>query len=82
MFSIMAIKIIPRSKIAPTVQEILTKYGCIITTRIGLHEASNDECSQAGLIILNLINDKTEEISNLASELNELDGVSAKILNI
>ncbi len=45
MFSIMAIKISPRNEIAPKVQEILTRNGCIIKTRLGLHEATNDSCS-------------------------------------
>ncbi len=45
MFSIMAIKISPRNEIAPNVQEILTRNGCIIKTRLGLHEATNDSCS-------------------------------------
>jgi len=51
----MAIKIEPRVEIAPTVQAILTKYGCIIQTRLGLHEASKTSCSNSGLVILNLI---------------------------
>ncbi len=56
MFSIMAIKISPRNEVAPKVQEILTKNGCIIKTRLGLHETTNDSCSKSGLILLELLN--------------------------
>lgn len=82
MFTIMAIKITPRNPVAPKVQEILTKYGCIIQTRLGLHEATKDMCSQSGLILLNLINDDVDEINKLNDELNSIDGVVAKLLEI
>jgi len=39
---------------AGEIQGILSKYGCSIKTRIGLHEASEDQCSTDGLIILEL----------------------------
>ncbi|CDG01166.1 Putative uncharacterized protein [Clostridium chauvoei JF4335] len=78
----MAIKIEPRNSAAPKVQEILTKFGCIIQTRLGLHEASKDICSNSGLIILNLIHDEKEEISKLSKELSEINGVVAKLVEI
>lgn len=82
MFSIMAIKLLPRNEVAPKVQEILTKHGCIIKTRLGLHEASKEVCSQAGLIILDLLNDNTDEIKELLEELNSIDHVTAKLLEL
>ena len=82
MFKIMAIKIEPRVKNAPEVQEVLTKYGCIIQTRIGLHEASQTSCSNAGLILLNLIDNNDDEISKLKEELNNIQGTVAKLLEI
>lgn len=82
MFKIMAIKIEPRIKNAPEVQEVLTKYGCIIQTRIGLHEASQSSCSNSGLILLNLIENKNEEITKLQEELNNIEGTVAKLLEI
>jgi len=82
MFTIMAIKIEPRVEIVPTVQAILTKYGCIIQTRLGLHEASKTSCSNSGLVILNLIHDEKDEINNLKKELNDLEGVTAKLIEV
>lgn len=82
MFSIMAIKLSPRNSVAPKAQEILTKYGCIIKTRLGLHEASKDKCSSAGLILLDLLNDDKEKIENLLNDLNSIEHVTAKLLEI
>ncbi|HAT4072521.1 hypothetical protein [Clostridium perfringens] len=82
MYTIMAIKISPRTVVAPRVQEILTKYGCIIHTRIGLHEATENTCSTSGLILLNLTPSAEEEIKNLDNELNSLEDVTAKLLNL
>jgi hypothetical protein len=78
----MAIKIEPRVKKAPEVQEVLTKYGCIIHTRIGLHEATHDKCANSGLVLLNLLSDEKEEIKNLQKELDNMNGVSAKVLEM
>lgn len=82
MFHIVAIKINPRTKFAPKVQEILTEYGNIINTRIGLHEASNKTTSQNGLIILNLSLEKDQDMQDLLISLNSLDGVDAKSLSL
>lgn len=82
MFSIIAIKLLPRSEVAPTVQEVLTKHGCIIKTRVGFHEASKETCSQAGLILLDLLNDDKDEIIELLEELNSIEHVTAKLLEL
>ena len=82
MFTIMIIKLEPRISIAPAVQEVLTKYGCIIHTRIGLHEASKDSCSNSGLIVLNLLNDDKEEINRLKEELENMKGVIIKLIEV
>ena len=82
MFSIMLIKLSPRNEIAPKVQELLTEYGCIIKTRLGIHEATIDNCSRSGLIILDLLNENKDEINSLKEKLNELEGVCAKIVEV
>ncbi|MGL5084157.1 MAG: hypothetical protein ACRC68_00260 [Clostridium sp.] len=82
MFTVMAIKILPRNVAATKVQEILTKYGCIIQTRLGLHEADKNTCSSSGLILLNLLHDEQEEIKKLKSELDSIEGVTSKIIEI
>jgi hypothetical protein len=79
MSPIMAIKIIGRAAKAPIVQEILTKYGCNIKTRVGFHEASEDHCSMDGVVLLQLCGDP-REIENLFAELDKLEGVIPKFV--
>lgn len=78
---IMAIAMDPRSEVAPRAQEILTKYGCIIKTRLGVHETSEDMCSERGLVIL-LVNGKDEEINGLSEELSSVHGIKVKSMTI
>ncbi|WBW99542.1 hypothetical protein [Oceanirhabdus sp. W0125-5] len=79
--TIMAIAINPRTKAAPTVQEILTKHGCIIKTRLGLHEVSETTCSQRGLVLLQLKQD-AENIEQLKTDLTNIDGVTVNTMVI
>jgi len=79
MSSILAIKINGRESKAPHLQEILTKYGCNIKTRVGFHETSEDNCSMDGFIILHLFG-KDKEFQDLFSEIKELNGVTPKFV--
>lgn len=78
---IMGIVIDLRSKNAQKVQEVLTKHGCIIKTRLGLHEVSETECTEHGLVILTLMN-KEKEIEALKEELLSMEGVRVNIMSI
>ncbi|HKK59000.1 MAG TPA: hypothetical protein VJ937_05955 [Salinivirga sp.] len=66
-----------RQNVATQVQELLTRYGCSIKTRLGMHEATDDRCAPHGLIILELTG-ASEDMLKLESELNALPGVDAK----
>lgn len=79
MSTLMAVKINGRLAKAPRVQEVFTKYGCNIRTRIGFHETDEDQCSGDGNIILQL-SGQEDGIQGLLSELNKMDGVAAKII--
>lgn len=81
MSSIMALTISPRNTNAPKVQEILTKHGCIIKTRLGLHEVSTGDCSQEGLVILH-ISGTDEETEALSKELSTLADVKVNYMKI
>ncbi|NFH80529.1 hypothetical protein FDA09_09280 [Clostridium botulinum] len=78
---IMAVTIDPISAHAPEVQTILTKHGCIIKTRVGLHEVSKNSCSEQGLIILH-IHSSLEEIKVLENDLLKIDGVKVKHMTL
>ena len=73
---IMGIQVGDREHEAVKVQELLTKHGCNIKTRLGLHEAvGENQCSSRGLIILEFIANKEEEIKQMEKELAELESV-------
>jgi metal-responsive CopG/Arc/MetJ family transcriptional regulator len=79
-YNIMAVLVNYRSKKAAEIQNIFTKYGCLIKVRLGLHEAGN-VCSEDGLIILQLEGEK-DQIVAFQNELNLVEGVKAKIMEI
>lgn len=62
-------------------QEALTKNGCKLKARLGLHEVSEDACSNDGLIILQPCGEK-KEIGQLVADLNKLDGITAKLMDL
>jgi len=76
---IMGIQVGDREQEALKVQELLTKHGCIIKTRLGLHEASVEgQCSSNGLIILEFIQNKDDEIKAMIKELDALESVKVE----
>ena len=77
----MGIVIENRYNNAPDIQEIFTKFGCIINLRIGYHEKIKDACLNEGLIILEL-SDNKEEIEKLEKELKLIKGIRTKYLVI
>jgi metal-responsive CopG/Arc/MetJ family transcriptional regulator len=79
-FQIMLVKVNHRVQKVPEMQEVLTKYGCSIKMRLGLHEAG-DVCSNQGLIILQLAGDE-EEIKKFEKELGSVEGISVKLVGI
>ena len=66
---------------AASFQQVLTKNGCKIKARLGLHEVSEDLCATDGIIILQPFGEK-EEIEQLVKDLNQLDGVKAKLIDL
>lgn len=73
----MGIEIQNRETLAVKVQELLTVHGCVIKTRLGLHETGNF-CSPTGLIILEFAKGDKDEYEKLENELNNLEGIIAR----
>lgn len=57
MTTILGIRLHNRNSSSTRFQEILTKFGCAIKTRIGLHSAENGVCSPHGIILVEVIDD-------------------------
>jgi hypothetical protein len=63
---------------ASMVQELLTKYGCEINTRLGLHVASEDTCSKEGLILLEFVDNADKAVKEFEKELKEIAEVDVQ----
>ena len=74
---ILGLYINERVKDSITIQNLLTRYGCSIKTRLGLHEVVNNYCSTSGLIILELCGE-TSEMDNLEKELNAVKSLQVR----
>ena len=81
MKTVMAIMVANRKEEAEKVQKLLTGWGCLIKMRVGLHDQVLENCSDEGLIILELVGEK-EKHEELMRKLNVLKGVQAKMMTL
>lgn len=72
MVTIFGIKLLNRVNTAADFQSIITKYGCSIKTRIGLHEVSEGVCSPSGVILLEFIGDDAADFEKEVSALGDI----------
>ncbi len=61
MTAIIGISIENRKEESQKLQDILTKYGCFIKTRIGLHDMGEYKCLNYGIVLIEVV-DKINEI--------------------
>ena len=81
MKTILTVLISKRKDAAVNVQKILTGWGCIIKTRLGLHDGVMENCSEEGLLILELVG-KDEEKKELTRKLSLIKGVAVKSIDL
>jgi hypothetical protein len=79
--TVVAILVSHRNQAASNVQKVLTGWGCMIKTRLGIHEGVLDDCSEKGLIVLDLVGED-EKKEELVRKLNALSGVNAKRIDL
>jgi hypothetical protein len=70
-----------RKESAVQVQKVLTGWGCNIKTRLGIHDGVLDNCSEEGLLILELVG-KKEDNEELCRKLNLVEKVKAELIEI
>ncbi|MFV0380825.1 MAG: hypothetical protein ACK5KR_01105 [Breznakia sp.] len=80
-YFIIGIRLSTRQHNAMELQTILTKFGCNIKTRLGLHDASETHCASDGLIILQACGDD-ETIKDMLHQLHEIDGIRAQVMDL
>jgi hypothetical protein len=77
---IMGIMISDRMTEVKPLQDILTEFGCLIKTRLGLHETNDKTCSRKGLLILELTGDNVEW-SKFETKVKSISGVECKFMD-
>jgi hypothetical protein len=70
-----------RVETAARVQEVLTRYGCNIRVRLGLHDAGLATCSNSGMILLQVCGEKADA-DQLLAELLKVPKVKAKLMSL
>ena len=70
-----------RKASAVNVQKTLTGWGCLIKTRLGIHDGVLSNCSDSGLLFLELVGEKTKH-KELTRKLNLLKGVKAELVTL
>ena len=81
MKTILLILIGQRKQAAVQVQKVLTGWGCMIKTRLGIHDGVMENCSDQGLLILELVGDRNK-MKELARKVSLIKGVSSKLINL
>lgn len=79
--SILLILVGKRKDDAIKLQQILTAWGCIIKTRLGIHDGVLENCSDEGLIILELYG-TDEQKNELTRKVAVIPGVSSKLVEL
>jgi len=79
--TVMVVLISHRNDTAAKVQAVLTGWGCMIKTRLGIHEGVQENCTENGLLFLDLAGDR-DKLSELERKLNVLPGVSAQKMEL
>ena len=80
MTTILGIKLNNRMETSQDFQTILSKYGCIIKTRLGLHETNDNVCNSHGIIILEIT--ESGEKEHLISELKSIKDIKTEIMEL
>lgn len=70
-----------REESAVKVQKVLTAWGCMIKTRLGIHDGVLDDCSDKGLLVLELVG-KDEDKQEMKRKISVIPGVSTEMVDL
>ena len=79
--NVMLILISNRKDSVSNVQKLLTAWGCLIKTRLGIHDGVLDDCSEQGLLMLELVGEKDKH-EEFLHKLGLIKGVNAKLVEL
>jgi hypothetical protein len=81
MKTILLILVGNRKESAVQVQKVLTGWGCMIKTRLGIHDGVMENCSDTGLLFLELAGER-KQMDELARKVSLIKGVSSKLVDL
>ncbi len=79
--SVVVMSLARRSTGAVALQGVLTRWGCIIKTRLGIHDGVANACTDNGLIILELVASAAQETKFL-KELRSVPALKSKHIKL
>lgn len=68
-----------RKEAAVDLQKVLTAWGCLIKTRLGLHTGVMENCTETGFLFLELYG-SDEENAELARKVELIKGIESKLV--
>ena len=74
---VIGILVTNRVENAAQIQKVFTECGCYITTRLGLHEVTENICSPTGLILLEIFGDE-KAYAEVEGKLKEVKGLQVQ----
>ncbi len=79
--TILLILVGKRKEAAVNVQKLLTAWGCLIKTRLGIHDGILENCTDEGLIICELYG-TNEQKEELARKMELIEGVKSQVVTL
>lgn len=79
--TILLILVGKRKEAAVNVQKLLTAWGCLIKTRLGIHDGILENCTDEGLIICELYGTK-EQKEELTRKMELIEGVKSQVVTL
>ena len=70
---VMGVQLLERAEDSTCFQRVLSKYGDIIQTRLGLHETASDS---SGIIVLDFVDNTDSKVESLEKELSAIGNVN------
>ena len=74
---ILGVQVTNRVQKIMDVQRILSKYGCNIKTRLGMHDVDQTSCSSTGLLLLETYGDEAT-ILTMEEQLRAVGGLNVQ----
>ena len=79
--SVLLVLVNNRKESAEKVQKILTGWGCYIKTRLGIHDGVMENCSDHGLIFLELAGEASKH-EELKRKLKLIKGIDVNLVSL